>query len=167
MDDIPDHTDVLVIGAGIQGLVAAKTLLQLSPHTDLLILDSQHSIGGVWAKENCYTDLKTNNQLGTFEFTDYDLAEACPGKVRKGEHIPGEVAHDYLYKYAEKFKLLERVRLGCKVLTAEHLLDHKNGGWQVSVIPKPAGTANPKADVGDISTPSSTPTITLTASRIL
>ncbi|KAI4264585.1 MAG: hypothetical protein L6R35_007293, partial [Caloplaca aegaea] len=167
MDNIPDHTDVLIIGAGIQGLVAAKTFLQLSPHTDLLILDSQHSIGGVWAKENCYTDLKTNNQLGTFEFTDYDLSEACPGKVRKGEHIPGEVAYDYLCKYAVKFKLLERVRLGCKILTAEHLLDHENGGWCVTVIPKPAGTAIPKADVGDISTPSSTPSTTLTASRIL
>ncbi|KAL8646495.1 MAG: hypothetical protein Q9210_006114 [Variospora velana] len=167
MDDISDHTDILVIGAGIQGLVAAKTYLQLSPHTELLILDSQHSIGGVWAKENCYTDLKTNNQLGTFEFTDYDLAEACPSKVRKDEHIPGEVAHDYLYRYAEKFKLLERVRFGCKVLTAEHLLDHKNGGWRVAVIPKPADTANPKADLGHISNPSSTPTTTLTASRIL
>ncbi|KAI4117123.1 MAG: hypothetical protein LQ345_002571 [Seirophora villosa] len=167
MDHLPHHTDILIIGAGIQGLVVAKTYLQLSPHIQLLILDSQHSIGGVWAKENCYTGLRTNNQLGTFEFTDYDIEDACPGKVRKGEHIPAEVAHDYLSKYAETFDLVKRVRLGYKVLTAEHLLDKKNGGWRLTVIRKQAEAPNPKADLGNNSIPSSTPPAILTASRIL
>lgn len=139
MADIPPQIDVLIIGAGLQGLVAAKTHLQLSPRTSVLIIDSQNSVGGVWAKENCYPGLKTNNQLGTFEFTDYDILEACPGKVRTGEHIPCEVAHEYLHKYAEKFDLLKRVRLGYKVLTAEHLPRDK-GGWKVTIVPTPRDT---------------------------
>ncbi|KAL8749059.1 MAG: hypothetical protein Q9184_006951 [Pyrenodesmia sp. 2 TL-2023] len=164
MADLPHHTDVLIIGAGIQGLVAAKTYLQLSPATSILILDSQSSVGGVWAKENCYPGLKTNNQLGTFEFTDFDLLDACPGAVKKGEHIPGEVAYEYLYKYAESFDLLKRVRLSYKAVTAEHVSDE---GWKVTIIRTPGDSPVPKADSGDLITLPSTPTTTLTASKLL
>ncbi|KAI4121467.1 MAG: hypothetical protein LQ338_006344 [Usnochroma carphineum] len=142
MADLPPHVDVLIIGAGLQGLVAAKTYLQLSPRTNLLILDSQHSIGGVWAKENLYPGLRTNNQLGTFEFTDFNISDACPGKVSPGEHIQGEVVHEYLYKYAERFDLLKRIRLGYKVLTAEHL----PRGWKLTIVPTPDTTSIPEVD---------------------
>ncbi|KAL8730826.1 MAG: hypothetical protein Q9181_004517 [Wetmoreana brouardii] len=135
MSDLEDsHFDIVIVGAGAQGLVAAKTYLQLSPNTTLLILDSNKTIGGVWAKENCYPGLRTNNQLGTYEFTDFNILDVCPGKVRKGEHIPGEVLHEYFYKYAETFDLLKRVKFGCKVTTAEHL-PGRGGGWKLTVTP--------------------------------
>ncbi|KAL8902853.1 MAG: hypothetical protein Q9207_004342 [Kuettlingeria erythrocarpa] len=167
MADTPQHTDVLIIGAGIQGLVAAKTFLQLSPATSILILDSQSSVGGVWAKENCYPGLKTNNQLGTFEFTDFDILDVCPGAIKKGQHIPGEVAYEYLFEYAKKFDLLKRVRLGCKVLTAEHLSSGADGGWSITVIPSLGDITIPKVDSGDLTTISSAQTVTLTASKLL
>ncbi|KAI4256490.1 MAG: hypothetical protein L6R42_006189, partial [Xanthoria sp. 1 TBL-2021] len=56
------YYDVIIVGGGLQGLVAAKTYLALAPDTSLLILDSNLNIGGVWAKENIYPGLKTNNQ---------------------------------------------------------------------------------------------------------
>ncbi|KAI4181150.1 MAG: hypothetical protein L6R41_006791 [Letrouitia leprolyta] len=124
--------DVVIVGAGPHGLVAAKTFLQLSPAVNLLILDANRSVGGVWAKENIYPDLKANNQLGTFEFTDFNFLDVCPGRMREGEHIPGDAAHDYFSKYAQHFDLLRRVRFGHKVVTAEHLPG--DGGWKLTVV---------------------------------
>ena len=128
-----DPYDIVIIGAGPHGLVAAKTYLQLSPNVSLLILDSNATVGGVWAKENLYPGLRTNNQLGTFEYTDFDLQDACPGKVHKGEHIPGDVAHDYFNEYSKHFDLLPRIRFGCTVTTAEHL-PRDSGGWNLTVV---------------------------------
>ncbi|KAL8655191.1 MAG: hypothetical protein Q9226_003151 [Calogaya cf. arnoldii] len=142
------HYDVIIVGSGLQGLVAAKTYLALSPDTSLLILDSNLTIGGVWAKENIYPGLKTNNQVGTFEFTDFDIQEVCRGKVAKGEHIRGEVVYNYLVKYAEKHDLIRRVRLRSKVTTAEHLPGHE-GGWRLTVIPTDGDTRIPKVTQGD------------------
>ncbi|KAL8997787.1 MAG: hypothetical protein Q9169_003036 [Polycauliona sp. 2 TL-2023] len=142
------HYDVIIVGCGLQGLVAAKTYLELSPDTSLLILDSNLTIGGVWAKENIYPGLKTNNQLGTFQFTDFDIQEVCPGKVAKGEHISGEVVYEYLVKYAEKHDLTKRVKLGCKVTTAERLPGDE-GGWRLTVISTHDDTRIPKVTEGD------------------
>ncbi|KAJ5438132.1 uncharacterized protein N7458_009130 [Penicillium daleae] len=63
--------EVIVVGAGIGGLAAAKTYLELSPLTNLIILEKRPTIGGVWSEENCYEGLKTNNLGGTYEFTDF------------------------------------------------------------------------------------------------
>ncbi|KAL8992478.1 MAG: hypothetical protein Q9188_007573, partial [Gyalolechia gomerana] len=156
--------DIIVIGAGPQGLVAAKTFLQLSPATSILILDSNKSIGGVWAKENLYPGLKTNNQLGTFEFTDFNLLDVCPGQVCRGEHIPGEVAHEYLFKYAQHFDLLRRVRFGHRVVTAEHL-SGDDGGWKLTVVHAIGDGQISKGD--DVSTVQQEVTATISTSKLV
>lgn len=143
------HYDLIIVGSGLQGLVAAKTYLALAPDTSLLILDSNRTIGGVWATENIYPGLKTNNQVGTFEFTDFDIQEVCRGKVAKGQHIRGEVVHEYLVKYAEKHGLMKRMRLGCKVTTAEHL-PGREGGWRLTVIATDGDTRIPKVADADL-----------------
>ncbi|KAL8728950.1 MAG: hypothetical protein Q9166_005045 [cf. Caloplaca sp. 2 TL-2023] len=155
------HYDVIVVGAGLQGLVAAKTYLELSPETSLQILDANLTIGGVWAKENIYPGLKTNNQLGTFEFTDSDFQEVCPGRVKPGEHIPGDVVHEYLVKYAEKHDLLQKVRFGCKVTIAEHLPE---GGWKLTFISTNGNSRDPKVVVFDTS---KEPFATLMTSKLI
>lgn len=44
------YVDVIVVGAGIQGLVTAKAYIACDPFVDLHILVSNASVGGVWAK---------------------------------------------------------------------------------------------------------------------
>ncbi|KAL8826959.1 MAG: hypothetical protein Q9170_007203, partial [Blastenia crenularia] len=158
-DFVMAQYDVVIVGAGPQGLVMAKTVLQLSPNISILILDSNRSIGGVWAKENLYPGLRTNNQAGTFEFTDLDILDVCAGQARKGEHIPGEVAHDYLLKYAEHFDILRRVRLEQKVIAAEHL-HREDGGWELTVISTAGGTQIPKVNEIDTGLQQATEVIT-------
>jgi len=80
---------------GWHGLVAAKTHLDLHPSAQILVLDMEKSIGGTWAKERLYPSLKSNNMLGTYEYSDFPMDEATYG-VKPGEHIPGPLSIDTL-----------------------------------------------------------------------
>lgn len=126
--------DVIVIGAGLQGLAAAKTYLKIEPQTNLLIIDSNQTVGGVWAKENIYPGLRSNNLLGTYEYTDFPMHENFG--VQKEEHIPGGTNYEYFRQYAERFDLTRRTLLRSKLTTAEKVED----GWNLSIttVGKPA-----------------------------
>lgn len=123
------YHDVVVIGAGLQGLAAAHIYTQVEPDVDLLIIDSNDSVGGTWAKENLYPGLRSNNLIGTYEYTDFPMHEGFD--VKKDQHIPGEVIHGYFCQYAEKFDLTRRLLLSNKVVTAENVQE----GWKLRVVP--------------------------------
>ncbi|KAK3938149.1 FAD/NAD(P)-binding domain-containing protein [Diplogelasinospora grovesii] len=119
--------DLVVVGAGISGLAAAKAFHQLNPDKSLAVLDASSSLGGVWAKHRLYPGLKSNNMLGTYEYPDFPMDTETFG-VKPGQHIPGTVMHEYLSKYAEKFGIADKIRCSTKVLSAEHQ-DGAEGGW--------------------------------------
>ena len=116
--------------AGWNGLVNAKTYLEVNPTANVIILDRAQSIGGVWAEERLYTGLKTNNMVGTYEFSDFPMTEE-PFGVKPGQHIPGRVVHNYLQQYAEEFSLLSRIRLQCEVQSAEL---KETSQWELKVL---------------------------------
>ncbi|KAM0812168.1 hypothetical protein AB5N19_14485 [Seiridium cardinale] len=109
----------------------AKTFLEVQPNCSMLIIDSAASVGGTWAKERLYPGLKTNNILGTYEFSDFPMTPEKFG-VKPGRHIPGEAVHEYLVQFCEHFDLSSRVRLSQKVESAELL---RNGEWLLKVTP--------------------------------
>ena len=119
--------DLVIVGAGLQGLATARIFLQLEPELKLLIVDSNLSVGGVWAKEKLYPGLMANNLRGTFEYTDLPMDDALG--VRNEEHIPGEVIYEYFRRYAEKHDLMRRIEFGQKVIIAEKL----PVGWRLEL----------------------------------
>ncbi|KAI9671269.1 MAG: hypothetical protein M1829_004676 [Trizodia sp. TS-e1964] len=119
-----EKVDVVVVGAGVAGIAGARTYLQLEPSANLVILEAKSSLGGVWAKENLYPGLRTNNCFGTYEFTDLPMVGF--GLVPE-EHIPGEVLHNYLALACEKFDLTRRMRFDTNLDFAEKLAD----GWRL------------------------------------
>jgi hypothetical protein len=126
--------------SGWHGLVNAKTYLEVNPSAKVIIYDGAQSVGGVWAEERLYPGLKTNNMLGTYEYSDFPMTEERFG-VKPGQHIPGQVIHDYLLQYAEVFGLLSRIRLRCKVQTAEM---KETGQWELTTLSDGINDASPK-----------------------
>jgi hypothetical protein len=109
--------------------VAIKTYREVNPDGNVLLLEAADSVGGVWAKHRLYKGLKSNNMLGTYEFSDFPMDEATFG-VKPGEHIPGEIVQRYLEAYAERFGFTDRIQVGHRVESAQHNLD---GTWQLKV----------------------------------
>jgi len=114
--------------AGFHGLVMAKTYLDVNPSTRLTILESADTIGGVWCQGRLYSHLKTNNLLGTYEYSDFPMDTAKFG-VKEGEFIPGPVVHEYLKAYAENFDIYRRIRFNSRVDTVTR---RDNGGWDIN-----------------------------------
>ena len=110
---------------GWSGLCTAKTYLDVNPQTRLIVLDNQATVGGVWAKERLYPGLKTNNMLGSIAYSDFPLDENN-FDVKASEPISGQVVHEYLYRYAQNFDLLRRIRFSTNVETVERKY---GGGW--------------------------------------
>jgi cation diffusion facilitator CzcD-associated flavoprotein CzcO len=73
--------------------------------------------------------LKSNNLVGTYEYTDFPMDEKTWG-VKPREHVPGKIVHDYLEKYAEKFGVLSKIRFDSKVETAER---GEKTGWLLTI----------------------------------
>ncbi|KAJ5612089.1 hypothetical protein N7510_005283 [Penicillium lagena] len=125
-----ESVDLVVIGAGWSGLVAVKTYREVNPSSNVLLLEAASSIGGVWAKDRLYKGLKSNNMLGTYEFSDFPMDEKT-FDVHTGQHIPGEVIQQYMEAYAAHFDFADRIRLEHRVESARHNLD---GTWQLAML---------------------------------
>ncbi|GIK06168.1 hypothetical protein Aspvir_001812 [Aspergillus viridinutans] len=125
-----EPVDLTVIGAGWSGLAAIKTYLQVHPSSNVVLLEAASFIGGVWAKHRLYKGLKSNNMLGTYEFSDFPMDPETFG-VQPGEHIPGQVIQQYMEKFAEHFQFRDRIRLNTRVRSAEHRPD---GTWLLTTV---------------------------------
>ncbi|CAI7598934.1 unnamed protein product [Penicillium pancosmium] len=119
-----EQVQVAIIGAGWHGIAAAKTYQQAYSSQQIAILDSASSIGGVWAKERIYSELRTNNVVGSYEFSDFPMLEEKFG-VRQGQNIPGHVVHAYFEAYVQRFGLENKIHLNCKVETVEYTQESK------------------------------------------
>ncbi|CEL10225.1 hypothetical protein ASPCAL13349 [Aspergillus calidoustus] len=121
--------DLLIVGAGVHGLIMAKTYLEVHPSATLLVVDESQSVGGTWARERLYPGLKTNNVFGSYELSDFPMDASRYGVEGTG-HIPGQVVHSYLCDVADHFGLTSWIVLNTRVI-ATALLD--DGSWKASL----------------------------------
>lgn len=112
-----EKRNVVIIGAGIYGLVAAKTYVQINPDINLTIIESDTSVGGVWSASRVYDGLVTDLPSPAFELSDLQMSEEFG--MAKWADIRGDVMHEYLERYAKKFDILRRVQFGTEVLKVE------------------------------------------------
>ncbi|KIX09420.1 uncharacterized protein Z518_00500 [Rhinocladiella mackenziei CBS 650.93] len=121
--------DVVVVGAGWYGLIAARTYLELAPDTNLLLIDDGKTIGGVWSKERIYPDLFAQVGHGLFEYSFYPMPKEG---ITKDRYISGETIHKYLNDFARDYGLRDRCRLNTRVTKVESLA-HGKLRWRLSV----------------------------------
>lgn len=87
-------------------------------------------MGGVWAEQNLYKGIKTNNLVGTYEFSDFPLLGVSKYGVEEGSHIPGKVMYQYLKDYAEHFDIHRLIHFHTDVQEIEKLDD----GWKITAV---------------------------------
>lgn len=121
--------DIIIIGAGPSGLCAARTFLKYDPEADVTLLDAHATLGGAWSREKLYPFLKTNNLTPTLDFFDLGMKEAVG--IPDGEHVTGEMMHQYLRVYAERFSIVDKIQLRTKVLCVQK--EGSTGGWALDV----------------------------------
>ncbi|KAI4232033.1 MAG: hypothetical protein LQ349_005243 [Xanthoria aureola] len=122
-----EEFDVVIIGAGWYGLIAATTYLRLAPHSKLLILDNGRSIGGVWSKERIYPNLFAQVGHGLFEYSFYPMKKEG---LTPDRYISGNTIHGYLNDFAKDHDLVRRTRLNTTVTNIEKADD---GMWRLDI----------------------------------
>lgn len=111
-----------IIGAGISGLVTAKTLREYG--ASVLLFEKENQVGGVWADTRTYPGLTTQNSKRTYAFSDYPMPNHFD------EWPTAEQMREYLNGYTDKNGLREFIRFNTAVDMAEPL---PNGGWHLTV----------------------------------
>ncbi|KAI0017753.1 hypothetical protein F4780DRAFT_754258 [Xylariomycetidae sp. FL0641] len=132
MGSIEEHVDVLVVGAGWNGLISAKTYLDFEPSANLVIVDDQKTIGGVWSAEKIYPTLYAQIKHGLFEYSFYPMRHE--GITADG-YVSAETIHTYLNDFAWDHDLVRRIRLETSVTGVSRLED---ASWRVSLRGEPS-----------------------------
>lgn len=125
-----DNFQVIIIGAGWNGLAAAKTYLQINPSVSLSILDADSSIGGVWSGSRVYPGMIADSCAALFDYSDFPMHEELG--IDKWADLPAEKVHEYLERYSDKFDLRRRCRLNTKVVNVTREKS-EDGVWKVEI----------------------------------
>ncbi|KAJ5736902.1 monooxygenase [Penicillium malachiteum] len=121
--------DVVVVGTGWNGLISAKTYLDLKEDANIILIDEQACIGGVWSEEKIYPSLFAQIKYGLFEYSFYPMRRE--GITGDG-YISGATINTYLNEFARDYDLIRRTRLNTKVIKLERLPDDGTGAtWKL------------------------------------
>lgn len=116
--------NVLVIGAGISGLVTAKTLLEYG--YTVTVFEKDPEIGGVWASSRRYPGLTIQNTRDTYAFSDFRMPRDYP------EFPSGAQMLDYLKAYAAHFGIDRVIRCNYMVERATLNTNETRPKWNLS-----------------------------------
>jgi len=113
---------VLVIGAGVSGLVAAK-VMRGRGH-DVHVVERNGDLGGVWEPARSYPGVQTQTPRDLYCFSDAPMPADYP------EWPSGTQVHAYLGAYAARFGLRPCIRFRTEILS----LSRRPGsdGWAVT-----------------------------------
>jgi cation diffusion facilitator CzcD-associated flavoprotein CzcO len=110
---------ILVVGAGMSGLLIAIKLLQ-SGRSNLVIFEKADEVGGTW-RDNVYPGLKCDVPAAMFSYS------FAPNTKYTARFPAGSEIQSYLLSMAEQFDLRSHIQFNTSV-TAIHFTD---GRWSV------------------------------------
>ncbi|KAI0371492.1 FAD/NAD(P)-binding domain-containing protein [Pilatotrama ljubarskyi] len=124
----PRKGSVVVIGAGITGLITAYTLLR-DGFVDVQVLTRDTQTGGVWAADRVYPGLYLNNVHGEYRLSPLEMPPPVAGGPLRGRLSGAEVSR-YFNTFADTF-LKDKIQLGKDV---QQIRRHPSGeGWQLDI----------------------------------
>ncbi|KAF4990932.1 hypothetical protein FGRMN_8170 [Fusarium graminum] len=119
--------DVIVVGAGWYGLMAARTFLELAPETNLVILDDGKTVGGVWSNERIYPSLFAQISHPLFEYSFYPMPK---DDISPDGFVSGRTIQKYLEAFTRDHGLIPHLRLETRVERVRRGCDE---GWILDI----------------------------------
>ncbi len=113
-----------IIGAGFAGLGAAKVLTEFG-HA-VTVFDQTPDVGGVWSRTRRYPGLTTQNDKGTYTYSDFPMPRDYP------QWPTGAQVQAYLEGYVRRFGLEPMLHLDTEVTRAGQ--DPASGSWTVQTV---------------------------------
>jgi cation diffusion facilitator CzcD-associated flavoprotein CzcO len=117
----PEHSDVLIIGAGISGIGAAYRIHEKNPQLSYTILERRERIGGTWDLFR-YPGIRSDSDIFTLSFPYEPWTR--PENLADGEHI-----REYLMETARKNGIDAHIRFNSHVRSADW--DSATDTWTV------------------------------------
>ena len=127
----PEHLDVLIVGAGISGIGAARYLTTELPGTTYAVLEAREASGGTWDLFR-YPGIRSDSDLHTFGY------EFKPWRERKSI-ASAEPILGYLRETASEYGVDEKIRYHHKVLSTSW--SSADARWTVHVERTDTGEA--------------------------
>ncbi len=108
---VPEHVDVLIVGAGLSGIGAACHLRRECPEKSFAILEAREAIGGTWDLFR-YPGIRSDSDMFTL---GYSFKPWTEGKAIAG----GGSIRDYIRQTATEHRIEDRIRFGRRVRWVE------------------------------------------------
>lgn len=107
---MPNHVDVLIVGAGISGISAAYYLQKECPTKSVAILERRDAIGGTWDLFR-YPGIRSDSDMYTlgFAFKPWEEAKAI---------ADGPSILKYVRETARENGIDKKINFGCRVVAA-------------------------------------------------
>jgi cation diffusion facilitator CzcD-associated flavoprotein CzcO len=142
--DVPQNTNVAIIGSGFSGLALAVELKR-SGRDDFVILERARDVGGTW-RDNSYPGCACDvpSHLYSFSF--------APNPDWSSTFSPQEEIYAYLRRVANDEGLLPHVRFGVEVESADW--DENEQVWRLETSAGPVAARTVASAAGPLSEPS-------------
>jgi cation diffusion facilitator CzcD-associated flavoprotein CzcO len=115
---------VCIVGAGISGLVTAKTFY--AKGHDVTVYERGADLGGVWELSRSYPGIQTQTPRDLYRYSDFPMPKDFP------EWPSGKQVYQYLNSYVDHFKIRPFINFSTTVTNIAERADGK-AGWDVSI----------------------------------
>jgi len=122
-EEVPTKCDVIVLGAGISGLVTAKCLREAG--LSVIVLERTGEVGGLWKfRENDYGVMRfthINVSKYNYCFSDFPFPDDAPDYPHNADMA------SYIVDYVNHFKISELIKFNRKIISVKKT----ETGWEV------------------------------------